>query len=262
MRHLVVILVGLWLVPLVACGGGGGEGAAGTPSGVDLGGWWFVESPLGGPGSLLEPWDLVSTLHSGSSVWLEGAEGTILSGNIKWALPDGTDPNRRVLSVTIVDEDRLEGSADVFSGGSVGLVLDIVMTRTGPPSGLLTADGTVHGNTLAVDTHTGYAAVTTGHGLWSGTLVHSTPMDWTEVVFGIDGIAFVEPQPGVSYAIGVGPLVVSIGVRTAWADASASAGSILFTEVEPGRLAGAFSAELTSGETVGGLFDVPVLITR
>ena len=238
---------------LAACGGGGG----GNDGATSLSGWWEVGARPGGSTKTYEPFILIHTADTGSSFWANGSEFTRTGNQLLSIEPSATDPDREIISLTVVNENQLQGSVERFETDVLVEETDIRAARTTAPSGTFTMTGTVSGQPAAVSSANAYGALREGSSESEFGIYHVVPYERdTHVAVR----AQETPLQARTYTIGVGPGTIEANAGSGDSDEEATSGTVTLTSVGT-RLVGTYDLTLTGG-AVTGSFDVEVLLPR
>jgi hypothetical protein len=258
-------LVALVLFVTVGCSGSTTANPT-APAFASLSGWWLIQI---GVAFGTDPAEFISfpgnALQQGSNFSYCGEMGVIAGSTINFANPE------LVPSLTVVNDDRLEGMMTETDPLAGTITTTVVMTRpTTAPAGMLTAMGTFNGHALAVSSTAsagGYEVVDpddcsppcpTGSA-YIQAIDCSDPMNvYTVEISVLNGT----PQLGTPYTIGPDVELDFFGESL---DTSAVSGMFTLTRADAalgGRVMGTYDVVLDTGESISGMFDVPVVDFR
>lgn len=241
----------LMALVLTACGGGSG----GSDGSVDLSGWWEVEGRPGGGTKAYEPFTIILADHTGASFWANGSEFTQTGNQLLAIEPDATDPDREIISLTIVNANQLEGTVDRYETDVLVETSDIRVTRRTAPTGTFTITGTVGGQPTAVSSTTAFAGLHEGGAESEFGIYHVAPYERDAH---LEVRAEESPLQARAYTVGIGPGLIEASVGPPDAYEEATSGTVTLTSVGT-RLVGTYDLTLTGG-AVTGSFDVDVLL--
>jgi hypothetical protein len=263
-RWMLLGAICLFAVGLVGCSSGG-NGLAPVPAGIDVTGWWEMQIRGTGSGNPFTRVTLVQMEQNGNVLTSEGQSLTINGTTVHFAEPNETDPDRTVSDWTIVSSDLIEVTSESYRNGVLDLSLDMRLERITAPVGTLVANGLVEGQTVNVNTPTGFATLqyftqfppTTS----DLTLSDSQPNSSLDIEIGIDDLAPIAPGTyNVEPWTAMDPFI-TISVRTESSFDDAASGDLTFTEFNAGRVAGNGTVTLESGATFTFSFDVDIVAT-
>lgn len=238
---------------LTTCGGGGG----GDDGAADLSGWWGVERRPGGSTKTYEPFLIIQSADTGSSFWTNGTEFTRTGDQLLSIEPNATDPDREIISLTIVEANQLEGTSERYDSDVLVDETDIRATRRTAPGGAFTMTGTVSGQPAAISSTTAYGALHAGGSESEFGVYHVVPYERdTHVAV----VAEESPLQVRTYTVGSGAGTIQADVGNGDSDEEATSGTVTLTSVGA-RLVGTYDLTLTGG-AVTGSFDVDVLLPR
>lgn len=246
--RLGVLACALAAVLCTACGGGGG----GDGVSADLGGWWEVSRrPVGG----IKPYEAFTIIQgddAGSSFWVNGQEFTRTGSELVNIEPSAGDPDREVITLTIVNEDLLEGTLERYDGGSLDETYELRVVRRTAPTGSLTMT-----DSLTASSSTAYGAVDDGMAEFRFGVYHVVPYERETYV---DVGSYDMDLEVRTYTVGTGAGTIEANVYVGEDGGDASAGTVTITMVGA-RLVGTFDLTYPGGH-VAGSFDVDVLLDR